>query len=143
MNTKELNKMLKKDLVAYAQGLQELLASKPNLELSTLLSIYSYNNGYDGSVHHGGQRFKKASMKIELSNGFITYTVRWICPSGMGDGNIDDIRGEFKPDNKLLIEINKHGLFKSMTEYFDLPDHVYGYIRENHYGNLRLKHQNI
>lgn len=140
--------MLKADVITYALALQKQLENLKEdsdyykkIKYSTTLKLYSYNNSTDGHKENGGEKYIKAKMQATLENGVINYAVRWLCPSGVLDGSIQDIYGSFKPNEVLWLEIEDRGFNEALFRYFEIPEFIHGYIRNENYGSLYLKHR--
>lgn len=119
---KKLKVMNKKELKDFLDSVSPNINLEPTYEnLRTQLDykVSAYNNAYCGRKDKGGTIYKRCIITLfntELAPREINIKLKWLCPSGVCDGNM---RNEFGDEtyvltNKDIFEIKSNG---SAREY--------------------------
>lgn len=87
--------------------------SYPSLKTSLDYKVIGYNNAYLGDKNHGGEKYTRCIISVynmEIAPREMIIKVRWLCPSGVGDGSGRDFPdNSYTLTNKDIFEIKKIG----------------------------------
>lgn len=103
---------------------QPLVVIPEDFRIDVSFSVNSWNNTSSGRSSGGGNIYKRAIVRIinqEINNRELEISVKWLVPSGFGDGNIDTEPVQYILTDADFVGIKEYGTRDFLRALFQIP----------------------
>lgn len=124
----KVKKMGKKELEEFLNIKEkEIEYSFLDLKMDISFNVMSYNNIRNGEKAGGGEKYRRCIVRIynqAIAPRELFVTVRWLCPSGIGDGSGRHISESFILNDSDIISIKSKGAQVYLKDILNIPDEL-------------------